>query len=211
MGGDSCSEGHVFESRRRRLVVITFSHLFVLIIVMFVWKDKNKRKRGRGWPIFSRPLYLFRLPMTWIRTADLWNDSSANWSTTTAFSLRLYISYQEVYLYTLDLQRYFCLFHVVLTCILFLHTPSLDWPVACFTVFHSCFFTSKTYFIHISRFIFSIFEFPLSSSICLFPICRCNISSTLCCIFSFFSLSHLFFDSFVGHHHQGQNEFYFSN
>ena len=53
MGGDSCSKGRGFESRRRILDGHNiFSHIFVVKIVMFVWRDKNKWKRGREWPIF---------------------------------------------------------------------------------------------------------------------------------------------------------------
>ena len=50
MGGDSCPEGHGFES----LHCILDGHFFTYIcskIVMFVGLDENKRKRDRGCPI----------------------------------------------------------------------------------------------------------------------------------------------------------------
>ena len=43
MGGDSCSEGHRFESQQC-LLDGHFSHIFVVKFVMFVWKYENKRK-----------------------------------------------------------------------------------------------------------------------------------------------------------------------
>ena len=57
MGGDSCSEGHEFESQHY-ILDGHFSHIFVVRIVMFVLKDKNNRKRGRGWSIFKKD-YIF--------------------------------------------------------------------------------------------------------------------------------------------------------
>ena len=51
MGGDSCSEGHGFESQRRILDGHDiFSHIFVVKIVVFVWKDENKWKEGEDGP-----------------------------------------------------------------------------------------------------------------------------------------------------------------
>ena len=53
MGDDSCSKGHVFESRCR----ILDGHLDIFHIDLLkklyclVEKTENKRKRGRGWPI----------------------------------------------------------------------------------------------------------------------------------------------------------------
>ena len=38
MGGDSCSDGHRFESQLKYWMDIS-SNLFVVKIVMFVWKD----------------------------------------------------------------------------------------------------------------------------------------------------------------------------
>ena len=40
-GGDSCSKGHGFKSRRRILDGNKkISHVFVVRIVMFIWKDE---------------------------------------------------------------------------------------------------------------------------------------------------------------------------
>ena len=61
MGGDSCSEGHEFESQHRILDGHDiFSHIFVVKIVMFVWKDNNKWKRGRGLPIIIKRIVSIR-------------------------------------------------------------------------------------------------------------------------------------------------------
>ena len=52
MGGDLCSKGCGFESRR-----ILDGHsldLFVVNIVMFVWKDENKQKEAGYGQIFSK-------------------------------------------------------------------------------------------------------------------------------------------------------------
>ena len=48
VGGDSCAQGHGFESQHRVLDGYFFS---LVEIVLFVWKDENKRNRGRGWPL----------------------------------------------------------------------------------------------------------------------------------------------------------------
>ena len=47
MGGDSCSEGHQFESQHC-ILNGHFSHVFVVKIVTFVWKDENKLKKRLG-------------------------------------------------------------------------------------------------------------------------------------------------------------------
>ena len=45
MRGDSCSEGHGFESQHH-MVDGHFSHLFAVKIVMYVWKDKRNQKEA---------------------------------------------------------------------------------------------------------------------------------------------------------------------
>ena len=52
MGGDSCSEGHGFESQHHILDGY-FSHLFVVKFVMIVGKDENKRKEAGNDPFFN--------------------------------------------------------------------------------------------------------------------------------------------------------------
>ena len=47
MGGDSCPEGHGFESQHC-ILDGHFSHISVVKIVVLVWKDENKLKRGQG-------------------------------------------------------------------------------------------------------------------------------------------------------------------
>ena len=48
-GGDTCSEGHGFESQH----LVLDGHYFAYICCKhcIVLKEENRRKRGRGWPI----------------------------------------------------------------------------------------------------------------------------------------------------------------
>ena len=67
LGQDSCSKGHVFESRHSKLDGHSFTFIFCLRI------DKNNRNRGLGLPIFKK------IQFTAIMSRDLVKFSATRW------------------------------------------------------------------------------------------------------------------------------------